>query len=95
MPKKLGVKIKGELEKLLEMHDAGYLSGDDREKLHRLLKEKYAYGDKMPEYKCPECEKPLVYTWASGPLCITSDGGCGFSYSIQPTTSELISRLSK
>ena len=69
-----------DLQILLEKHVQKNLSGDERVRLHNLLKEKYSFGDKMPEYKCPGCDKPLFYTWASGPMCILSEGGCGYSF---------------
>jgi len=81
MPSKLEFKTAGELEELLEKHETSNLSGDERVKLHELLKERYSYGDKMPEYKCPQCKKPLVLSWPSGPLCAFSEGGCGYSFS--------------
>ncbi|MDP3992459.1 MAG: hypothetical protein Q8P79_03075 [Nanoarchaeota archaeon] len=68
------------LDTLINLHEKGLINGDERIRLHQMLKEKYSYGDKMPEYRCPQCRKPLVYTWASGPACIQSEGGCGYSF---------------
>ena len=69
-----------EKNELLKKHEAGALNGDERVRLHQLLKEKYSYGDEMPEYRCPQCKKPMIYTWVSGPICIKSVGGCGYSF---------------
>lgn len=69
-----------DLQTLLKKHDEGTITRSERTVLHRLLKENHSYGDKMPEYRCPNCNKPLIYTWAFGPVCMWSEGGCGFSF---------------
>ncbi|MDP3992143.1 MAG: hypothetical protein Q8P79_01385 [Nanoarchaeota archaeon] len=68
------------LDTLINLHEKGLINGDERVRLHQMLKEKYSYGNEMPEYKCPECKKPMFYTWPNGPVCIESEGGCGYTF---------------
>ena len=69
----------GRLEELLEKHSSKTISKDERWELHVLFKEKYSYGETIPEYLCPECKKPLVFTYGKGPACWL-ELGCRFSY---------------
>ena len=64
---------------LLQKHNEKNISGEERKQLHELLKEKYRYGDRMPEYRCPECKKPFIYTVSIGPACLGNDG-CGYMF---------------
>lgn len=63
---------------LLEKHYVGAISPEERRELHGRLKERHAYGDAMPEYRCPCCQRPLIFFWAFGPLCPWLRGGCGW-----------------
>ena len=92
MPKKLDFKIQGELERLIEKHKSKNLSNDERVRLHELINKKYAFGDMIEGYTCPNCRKYLVYTWKTGPTCIKTGGGCGFSYMPEPSQEEMINR---
>lgn len=66
------------LEVLLKKHYERTLPRGERVLLHTLLKKKYAFGDKMPDYRCLNCDKPMVYTWKEGPICAYRNGGCGY-----------------
>ncbi len=72
------MNAKTDLTILLEKHDERKITLNEREQLHILLKEIYAYGDRMSLYRCPECKKPLVYMWSGGPQCLFGQGGCGY-----------------
>ncbi len=69
-----------EMDEFLERNRKKILSGDDREKLHELIKQSHAIGQKIEGYFCPNCENTLVNTYPTGPTCIKSEGGCGFYF---------------
>ncbi|PJE51597.1 MAG: hypothetical protein COV29_00350 [Candidatus Yanofskybacteria bacterium CG10_big_fil_rev_8_21_14_0_10_36_16] len=67
------------MNQLLIKHYQGLMTTSERFELHRLLKEKYAYGVQMLEYRCPKCNTPLTFSWADGPACMWFTGGCGWT----------------
>jgi len=69
-----------DLNSLLKEHEEGTITQEGRATLHMLLKEDHAFGEMMPEYRCPQCRKPMMYTWFKGPACTWSKGGCGYSF---------------
>lgn len=65
-----------DLTALLDKHDKGEISLQEREQLHSLLKKIYNPGEKMMLYKCPECKKPLMYFFDGSVQCLFVYG-CG------------------
>ena len=72
-----GLKMQKGLQTLLEKNDNNELTGNERERLHQMLSETHAFGEKMLEYECPKCGSPLTLTETLGPLC-GWPGGCGY-----------------
>lgn len=63
---------------LLKKHYAETISPDERIELHKKMEKKYQLGDFMEEYRCPNCNKPLMLTWNWGPICLWDEKGCGY-----------------
>lgn len=67
------------VNELLAKHDANIIIKKERIELHTALKIKYSYDALMPEYRCPKCNRPLIFSWDKGPICFWKNGGCGWS----------------
>ena len=66
------------LAELLVWHQVGFMTISERDELNRMLKEKYDRNVAMPEYCCPRCKRPLIFSWAWKPVCPIATGGCGW-----------------
>jgi len=64
------------MRELFEKHCSGEITRAEWDEFRALLGDKY--GNLMSEYLCPNCERPLLYTWSDGLACWKSAEGCGW-----------------
>lgn len=67
-----------QINELLVKHYTRTITPEEQSELNSALKAKYSFGEPMPEYRCPDCNRPLIFSWANGLICLWAQGGCGW-----------------